>query len=1197
MALPTNKNIASKYAINISKDGPIAIYDILPDVAAMQDPGGSAYYVNQVYPNPPHPTQFDSEPTRWVWFDIPSTHTVYDSSAYFIMSRQNGQAEWPDVSGLPMLYGGTNRTRYSLLNRDVSMSEPPLPFLQVPSFGFGQNYEDRARTIEFWMETDPYPHPVNMNMFDDQTSIFSPEMTLAEHYTLVGTGFELNPVAVTPPNADCGVITLDNTKITFIKDQPILAAKRMYTLAFTARNDGAGPFKTVTASIKLTQARIDGPDLVKTYTDEFQVYSPSGEWTTFTMQFVANEAMTFPTAEVSLETDAAIQITQLGLWAGSGGVWQVPGVDVGSDVEFFSTAMPTEIVSVGGVNGAAVTLFADAGYLYLRSVDKIDSYYMGQWGRQMYVVMVDEGANYSVYINAERVMSVPRVETAETGLKGEFILFHISPLFKYIDISTIAVYPYQLPVDIMKLHYVFGGGPKYVDVLSRMSHERAYVADGSAVNFSGHALFPQSHKFSNGTSYGVDVNNNTLTLPDYQLPPLLNAEYKDMIYTVSGLDEYSLLYFQLPEESFMQLSPKRDIAPDINYVFIDIASLIADNSPGNNTKKICRIEAPSIKDYVIDFYINIDLLTDGDFEDSEFNRDFATTEKTGTIEGHIVDNIGSTTFFTKAIVQADFSLAFNIDALQQDENYLVSMLFSDKNLRFVFDEQAKLKSISCCTKENVAVSGILYEGEDDIDAIQVDGHFDDFGVDTRGLLQKATYSIYPNVDIIDGNDVIFLDIAANGFWRVNIPLTNLAEFVNGVPDLDFVLYSDSERLPQIVAGLNTNRFSYNELATYIDERTKFWLNRNKYDAAQTLFDGTPNDEVGLEVTSIIPALGRFANPNVQTYVTLDSRSRFPFKEYTSLKVSKATTSMYIDFENDVDSILDTKWEIFNEFAMRMPKVANLARYELSYAVHLRSPSLTLQKPVVRRADFFGVASGTSAANSVTAGNGSRIYVGNSGSYGTDVPYSLHIPTETFSSMYMPKSFGFYPHYGSGPADYGDIVYQLADDKSVKALSFYMLWRGETFPNNEVLYPGFLDNLGYIKYVNGSDVVVKNNINIQSDLTLLKITGTIKFGSVGPTVYVDGVLNGKLYVNKWQLIQINFNEANTNAVFVHTNTNLVTNFVCSSIKDTDPIQLYASRTGASNIFMTTADEPAIPDAEGRFIIRSFNTSTFPHSFDL
>lgn len=1180
---PTNINWASKYAMNVADDLPLAIYDILPNPTLMQERGsGDGYYSNQEFPDPPHPHLLD-EPNRWSWFSIPSQHTVHNSKAFYLRSRYDGESEWPEVSGLPMVYGGYKRTRYSLLNRDVSVSEPPLPFLQVPSFGVGQTYEDRARSIEFWLDTDPYHHPVNMNLFDDQTAIYSPEMMEGDHYTLVGTGY-IKPENVTEPlrNEECNIIGLDNTKITFTKDQPVVASRRVYTFAITAKNYSTSERADITISLKFTQNRINEAPFVKTYTDTFQVYKADG-WTVLNVEFVPNEAMTFPTLEVSLSTDHAMYLTEMGVWAGQGGTWQPPGVDTGADIEFFTTARPTELLSVGGINGSAVELLADDSYFYLRSVDKIDSYYVGQWGRQMHICLIDEGVKYSLYLNSEPVLTVPKVNTAVTGVNGEYAIFYISPLFKYIDISTIAIYPNELPIDIMKLHYIYGGGPKYADVIKRMPYESMYVADGSAIQFSGHTLFPQSHGFGNGTSYGVDITGSTLSLPDYPLPKLLNADSVD--FQISSTDEYSMLCFKVPDRNgaVMQWRPRVDIHEDVNYIFIDIASLLVDNIEEKQTKKICTIEpsSSSVTDFILEFFITIDINSDGDYEDEDFNRDYATTEKSGVIYANMRNAEGSTEVFRQDIIQSDFSLVFNIDKLRNHEQYPVSVIFSDKEFVITFGPEADLKSLSCCTRENLYTGGILFEGETDLDAIQIDNRYDDFGTDTRGVIQNATYSVYPNVSIVDGDEVIFLDRSANGYWKVNIPLVNLAASISGRPDLDFIMYSDSERLPQIVSGLNTNRLTYSEVATYIAQKTQsMGVKAGKYSGAQDLFATTPYMEVGLEAMNVIPTLGRFANPSVQTFVTLDSQSRFPFKDYSKLKKVKATTSMFIDFENSTSSILDSKWEIFNNYAIRVPRNISLDRYQLAYVVHLRASSLTLQKPVFRNADFFGVSSGTNIINGVNTGTGGPIYIGNADQYGEKTPYSAHLPTETFASMHMTKSFGFYPHSEVSAEGMGNIVYQFMKSKSVGTVSFYFLWRNETFPHSEQLYGSdLIDNIGFFNYTNDSDVDVENILRIKSRPGLVKTTANLEFSNAGPTIYIDGQANNFLWVNKWHLVQIDFTGIKSGMSLSQVNSKVVMNYVSASTKVLDPVQLYASRVGIPNVFIDDEDSMKRNKAQG------------------
>jgi hypothetical protein len=100
-----------------------------------------------------------------------------------------------------------------------------------------------------------------------------------------------------------------------------------------------------------------------------------------------------------------------------------------------------------------------------------------------------------------------------------------------------------------------------------------------------------------------------------------------------------------------------------------------------------------------------------------------------------------------------------------------------------------------------------------------------------------------------------------------------------------------------------------------------------------------------------------------------------------------------------------------------------------------------------------------------------------------------------------------------------------------------------------------------------------------------------------SVYVDGDANGIIYANRWHLIHIELPEINSFLRFVQTNPNIIVNYVCSHYRRVDPKILYQSRTGTPSIYMSEQQELVLPDARGRFIVRSFDVDVNPYSFDL
>lgn len=1200
--MATNVDIFNRYSSNIAYDGALAIYDILPDTDVLT--GDVDVWSEAIDSSTIKRLPDNLNDTEYAFYPIPSSHCVKSSTAYYLHSKTTGHSEVPVVSGTPLTYGGTARTRYSLLSRDIISASP---LLLIPSFGIGHRYPDRARSLEFWINTEPYSHNVNSNMLVDSQARFQPDLT---DYT---GSITLN---ITDSNAKNAVVTdrdsyTASTTSSFVfNNGPVIEGGRTYTVSIAAKGTGE-----LTLSTKLIQ--IPSPELSKTYSKTFTL---TNTWVTYSFSFVADDLLTYPVVEYGVDVDGLTYIADSGIWAGIGGSWQVPGYEVGSDVTIFEVSdSPEPIIEFGGEYGTSLSVLADSDYIYLKTNTQIASYHVGEWSRPLYVVINDSDDKFSLFINGELVCQVNKGIYNFVGLNNEWAMFYISPQFKYIDLSTIAIYKKELPVDLQKLHYVFGAGPQYQDVISRLPFEKMYVADGSSIDFSGALLFPQTQSFTSGISHGIDITGNTLSLPQYALPTLSAGSYSDIVYGDMSQDDYGIVYFKIPANSEMSISPKSDVDNDINYIFIDVASPLAVTGTSADFR-ICRIDCPSM-DHAIDFYFYLDEGTDGDFSE-DFSDDFNTTLADGRIVAVPVFKTGNTktygeyesmfsgdfttdfnynieTYGTAAgrgssieeftIAQTDFTLALNVNKLMLSENRLLSSIFGDSFFTIRFDDNVMLKSISMSSNSNLKSAGILFENEDDIDYIQVEPKYDKLGFQSRQLIDKATYSVYPNVDYVDGQEVKFLDIAANGYWKVNIPLTALSTYLNYKPDLDFIIYSDSEARPSLVYGLKTNRMSYDEVLHDVQ------VNSNAtYDGAQTLYGSTEYQNVGLNVSSTAPSIGRFYNPAIRTYVTLDSQIRWPFKDYELLQTELASNSGFIDFAGSNKSVLNTKWEIFNGNAIRIPKNIDLFKYDLGFAVHISTRSQALHNPSFRSADFLAIASGSSSANSINTGLGNKIYVGIDGSFNISKPYSLNVPTESLPASIMPKDFGFYPHK-SNERDNVSLVFPMSITEDVSSISFYMMWRGESFGDGSVdiefaqlqfkALGGEDETLGLLIHstISEPNKAVLNFTSSESGSVPIEATNDI---------YIDGIEDAVLYANKWHLVQLDINNMAQLAPprdkikLLLTTDKVVMNYVTSHGLYIDPENLYASRFGISNI-VNVDDEPTslILDDKSRILVFS------------
>jgi hypothetical protein len=759
---------------------------------------------------------------------------------------------------------------------------------------------------------------------------------------------------------------------------------------------------------------------------------------------------------------------------------------------------------------------------------------------------------------------------------------------------------------------LFGAGPDYNEIVNNQQYNKTYVADGSATEFSGKMLFPQTQPFKFGYGSGIDVNNDYLALPSYVLPTLRGATYDDLVYGNLSTTDYGLMYFQMPTGAELSVSPKTEIGSDIDYIFIDVVSPI--NITGEEASfRICRVDAPSL-DYALDFHFYL-ITTAGDFDADDFSEnDFNTGRNNGRIVVVPVYKEGTaksyneyeslsdpgTTFsndlnyqistygeaagtgdliYEKVIEQTDFTLCLNIKELMLYADRIVSSLFSSEFFSLRFDDTVYLRSISFSNTNNLKMSGVLKSGETDIDAIQIDPMIDALGFDSRNLIGRTTCSFYPNIDTTNGLHR-FIDIAANGYWKVNVPLTSMASYVNGNPDLDFIEYVDSEQRPQIVYNLNAIRQSYAEVQTHVYDNSN-----DLYSGAQTLFNTLQYEQVGINVVGGDQRLGRFYNPAVRTYVTLDSYYRWPHKSYENLIIEQAGLSRFIDFENSVRSVENCKWELFNGFGIRIPKNITLEKYELAYAVHLSTRSMAFKNPTFRRAEFFGVASGNNPYNAIATGSGQKVLISVDGVHDVDNSYSVNVPTESLPSNFMPREHGYYPHVGREAVN---LVFPLGSDTS--SISFYMLWREESFGADNTTF-------ATIDYKNDTTTeslglvivpTIQTPYEAKIDFTSTELVGVQELAG---DIYIDGIFDGTISANKWHLVHIDLNVAGQIAMpYQNTKMSLLTdraviNYVSSHNRDVLPTNLYASRFGSSNYSVADTDSTTTMSDSAKIVMFS------------
>jgi hypothetical protein len=1214
--MSANKTYFNRHSSNISIDGALAVFDILPtdDIAAVD----GSEYVNGLV----SVTGINFLDSNIRYFPIQSSHCTKRSTAYYLNRRGTRYAEFPQLGGVPMNYGGAPLARYKALSEDLVTEEP---LLLVPTFGMTHGYDDRAKSLEFWINAEPYARNKYLNLFHDSIANLTP-LTIDNHTVISGSFIEVSDN--TAYSSQRGSLTYQftgATEVDFLEPFTLVGGKNY---RFTVMLSNPSTQRTIDFNFSMvvgdqirtetiTFSPVNNDDFASGFSQEFGLGGTT--WVQYASTIYVDELVGPSTTTLNVVSSNTIKMSELTIIDDDDGIVQTP-------------TYRNTLIEFGGKTKTNVRISADAEFLYLEGYGEVSNFQVGEWARPLYVVCVDNVQTFDVYVDCERVMTITKNKTGDYGsVVGEWALFYISPLFKYIDLSTISVYSNALGADIQRLHHLFGYGPKYNDIITNNQYDKIYVADGSATTFSSQVLFPQLHPFSLGEARGVSMSDY-LALPEYQLPTLFNASYDDITITELTGELFGTRCFSMPIGSEMSLSLK-DIGENISYVFMSVSPSQIDAGI------ICRVQAKNLSTFC-----DIKMTPENNGIKVSSNMTYATSSGItygqydylvgGGMGAYVDDPNYQAKTYREVAGQAapfwtdttnapqDFTVILNINALQNHEDVDIAALFGDSNLEFRFIGGIPYRTIAVASEDSVYANGMLLDGETELPGISMDHKTkadDPFGnpvwEPVRKILGKAEYALYPN----EGK----LDIAATGYWYVSIPLTNFASYLDGVPDLDFITYTDQGQSPQLVSSLSTDTMTYDEVEAWVDAELRGnvivepgtgnqWMEEfqtdfgtppnsvigdllweggfdpnfddiqfdagvilpidnpliGEYDDLQKYTDSfdpdLPYSDLGISVDSSIPSLGRFADPVIRTYVTLDSPLRWPYKIYADLKTELASSRGFIDFDISPNSVVDTKWEIFDGFSIRIPRGINLFKYNLGFSVHISSKSLNTRRPTFRRAEFFGVSSGDFASNQISVGSGNTITIGDRNSdINIYTPYSTHLSTETVPSNYFSRELGFYPHGESDNVTVHPVYFKLASANRLRVISMYVMWRAETFRTTApedligtILYDDGVGHTGHIKVIAVTDQSPSKAYqaaNIVTDLENL--------------VYVDGIEDGQLDVGRWHLVQINIGPiisiAERPVKFKLENSRCIVNFVASHSVPLSATNLYASRFGTTD----------------------------------
>jgi hypothetical protein len=424
-------------------------------------------------------------------------------------------------------------------------------------------------------------------------------------------------------------------------------------------------------------------------------------------------------------------------------------------------------------------LYVNNGFLTLAIGNNFASHFVGEWFRPMLIQIRIIRDLASVLINGEQVISFT-VDTNNLSLPNEFdennknqdwLGFYAYEDVSPFELDCIAIYPYQVPINVAKRRWVYGQAVPPSQAINSSYNGTSAFIDYPFAEYTANYSYPNLAQWSQGNFDNIGTTSTSLTVPNYGLPEIftgtktLNNFYEDNKSVQSGTHK------------FITFSPNSTW--NNNHSYINFPSFNILNDEVHSVFGIFSSTNLSSEETLFKIYNSI-------------NGNLFTVRKNADQIRYFLtfNNVEEEIYTSDEITSGDlFAVGFSIDQLVDTFGGNVSTFFGNRNGLKLYvageDEDqysftGKMYSFAFCTTLNTRV---------------INNHFDENGIvilsDAEDLINHtASYTLIP----LQEYDSFYLDIASYGYWEDYQPLSYFGKYVkdkSGVEyyDLDFLQFN------------------------------------------------------------------------------------------------------------------------------------------------------------------------------------------------------------------------------------------------------------------------------------------------------------------------------------------------------------------------------------------------------------------------
>lgn len=576
-----------------------------------------------------------------------------------------------------------------------------------------------------------------------------------------------------------------------------------------------------------------------------------------------------------------------------------------------------------GPVGSEDGLYVNGPFITLKIDKNIGSYCVGEWARPMLIHIRMTKNSASLLINGDQVISLnfltENLSLPEQNVNqkdNDWLAFYAYDDVSPVEIDCVSIYPYQVPAVVAKRRFVYGQGVQVPENINTAYSGTSVFIDYPFAKYSNNYSYPETGNWSQGNINNLSVDNNILSLPNYQIPDFVSSN----AYVIDTLQTDNK-EIQSGNDLFVTLKPN-DNWDEVNsyFIFDEHSPLTTETSAiygkflitefSQTMQTLMRIE-----DQASGHYISIDLNND--------KIEYRVSSSTQPL--YISNSVELGQKFVAGFNLNKFSNYFggNVASILGNRGSLKIYLGGNKNLTNTF--AGKIFAFNFDNNFSLSNSDLVFYSN---------------GIIEDDNEHKSSYSLKPAVLF----DEYFLDVDISGFWEDQLPLTYFAKYAedaegNSVYNLNFLQFNINYPAPsQYIETESNSSWSYAELKAAYQTPVQ----RSYSILGNHLFTGY-NDYSDLASKSVKAYNFDTSNSLVRSYITFQYTASGANQPANSFAYTVGANSdgivnpgSYIvdtvDGKDIYDSFLTTRYEVVDNTIIYPPKGIDFNK--LSIVVHL-----------------------------------------------------------------------------------------------------------------------------------------------------------------------------------------------------------------------------------------------------------------------